>query len=488
MNLILVAVVPLLGVGCSTPEPSVPQSAAATRVNHPAESVVSPRDTAVALAMSRAFRWAAERVLPSVVYVTVEHGTGTTPPRVPIPESFRPFFNMPEEWLPVPPEQRTGTGFVFDGKGHIVTARHVIANGDRFTVRFRNGREYPAKLAGADPVTDVAVLTVDGMMNEGIAMLGDSDSTEVGDWVLALGNPLGLDFTVTAGIVSAKGRQLSGSAAILESFIQTDAAINPGNSGGPLVDVRGRVIGINSAISGGSRFVGYGFAVPINLARRVVSDLLAYGRVRRPRLGVRVSDVTAVDAEVFGLDRVSGADIGGVEPGSPAARAGLTVGDVIVALDDVPIRNATALTTGLAARQPEERITLTIVRDRQRQHVAVTLGEFTPVRDSTGQMPNRRRAASPLDFTVQPITPDVANQHGISQRAGVVITDVAPWSNAAQAGLRAGQVVLQINRQVVTGPADVARIGTALRPGATVSMRVIDPDVGETLINYRLRR
>lgn len=490
MQLPLSVVLSLCTLGCAagSSAPQQPVGTTATAVGPDAPSLQPPPDTTVALALSRTFRWAAERTLPSVVFVSVEGAAANTTSRMPLPEAFRQFFNLPDDALPLPPEQSAGTGFVFDQQGHIITARHVVAQGERITVRFRDGREFPATIAGADPVTDIAVLTIDGTTGYAPAILGNSDSTAVGDWVLALGNPLGLDFSVTAGIVSAKGRQLTGLATALESFIQTDAAINPGNSGGPLVDVRGRVIGINTAITGGTRFVGYGFAVPVNLARRVVSDLLAYGRVRRPRLGVRVSDVTAVDAEVYGLDRVFGADVAGIEPGSPAARAGLRIGDVIIAVDGVPVRDANALTTGLAARQPGDRVNLTLIRDRQRQMVPVTLGEFTDGRDSTRAARPVDRAPSRLDFTVQPLTPALAAELGLTARAGVVVTDVMPWSTAARAGLRAGQLVLHINRQPVATVDDVARIGAGLRPGTPVSVRVIDRELGETLINYRLRR
>jgi len=296
-------------------------------------------DTAIASALSNAFRAAADRALPAVVQVTVERGTQVAGRTVPLPDMFRYFFGLPEggpdQQIPLPPQQSTGSGFIFDQQGHIVTNNHVVADAERVRVRLVDGREYAAEVVGTDPSTDVALLKVRAGNEERLPVLAfaDSDSLRVGDWVLALGNPLGLDFSVTAGIVSARGRQITGRTGALEAFIQTDAAVNPGNSGGPLVDLLGRVVGVNTAIVGGPRFVGYGFAVPINLARRVVSDLLEYGYVRRPRVGVSVSDVTAVDAEAYGLDRIAGAQVKTVEAGSPADRAGIEVGDVVVALD-----------------------------------------------------------------------------------------------------------------------------------------------------------
>ena len=490
MHMLQLLSLSLLGLGCSPSGSSPPDAEAAATMQSVQATPVTllPADTAAALALSRAFRWAAERVLPSVVSVSVERSADSTVPRVPVPDALRQFFSLPDEQLPLPPAQRSGTGFVFDAQGHVLTARHVVVNGDRFLIRLRDGREFPATLTAADPLTDLAVLTIDGAVQNLVAPQGNSDSAAVGDWVLALGNPLGLDFTVTAGIVSATGRQLTGRATALESFIQTDAAINPGNSGGPLIDVRGRVIGINSAISGGSRFVGYGFAVPINLARRVVSDLLTHGRVRRPRLGVRVSDVTAIDAEVFGLPRVFGADVAGVEPGSPAARAGLLLGDVIIALNGTPVRDATALTTGLAALEPGARITLTLIRNREQRDVTVTLGEFADTEDASSAASPPDRPTATLDFTVAPLSAPRAEQLGVAGRTGVLIASVAPWSGAARAGLAPGQVLVQINGQPVASPADVARLAAAVPPGSPVSLRVIDAELGETLINYRRRR
>jgi serine protease Do len=306
--------------------------------------------------------------------------------------------------------------------------------------------------------------------------------------VLALGSPLGLDFTVTAGIVSAKGRQLTGRRLALESFIQTDAAINPGNSGGPLVDLNGSVIGINTAIFGAQRFVGYGFAIPIDLANRVISDLLEYGEVRRPRLGVQISDVTAVDAEAYGLDEVSGADINVVEPGSPADEAGLQIGDVIVAVDGAAVENATDLTTTLARKQPGDDVQLTVFRKGDRKKITVELGRFE-TSEAEGQ--ERRQASRDLTkllgFRVETLTPQIAERLGVERREGVVIAEVAPFSSAANAGIRPGQVVLEINGREVRRVRDVSAIADDLESGDVVSIRLLIPDVGETIVNYRAR-
>ena len=443
----------------------------------------------VARALSNTFRSAANRVLPAVVQVSVERDARrVTAPQQQLPDFFR-FFGIPDDQMQVPPQSGMGTGFIIDSTGYIVTNNHVVADADRVRIRLVDGREFTATVTGRDESTDIAVVRIQAGERADLptVTLGSSDSLRVGDWVLALGNPLGLDFTVTAGIVSARGRQLSGRPGALEAFIQTDAAINPGNSGGPLVDLLGRVVGVNTAIAGGSRFVGYGFAVPIDLAQRVISDLLAHGYVRRPRLGISVSDVTAVDAEAYRLPSISGAEVNTVEPGSPAANAGLQIGDVIVAVDGTSSSDASELTTGLARRQPGDQVRLTVVRGGARRDVSVRLGEFQrPAAAGVQTPPGANAGGATLGLQLQSLTPELRSRLGISGSDGVVITGVQPASAAATAGLRAGQVVLQINGQAVRSVEDARRIAGTLRPGSVASVRVRDPELGETIINYRI--
>jgi serine protease Do len=343
-------------------------------------------------------------------------------------------------------------------------------------------------VTGRDEATDIAVVKIEPGQGAPLPVvaLGNSDSLRVGDWVLALGNPLGLDFSVTAGIVSARGRHISGRPGALEAFIQTDAAINPGNSGGPLVDLLGQVVGVNTAIAGGTRFVGYGFAVPIDLARRVASDLLAHGYVRRPRLGISVSDVTAVDAEAYRLPNVSGAEVNTVEEGSPAARAGLRIGDVVVALDGEAVPDGTALTTRLARRQPGDEVRLTVVRDGARRDLSVRLGEFERPAGSRDTPRPADASGGALGLQLQPLTPELSSRLGISGTNGVVIAGVQSNSSAAAAGVRAGQVLLSINGQPVRSMEDARRLAGGLRTGSVASLRVRDPEIGETIINYRV--
>jgi serine protease Do len=467
-------------------------SAARKQIRQQLGEVPGNPDPQIARALSNTFRAAADRALHAVVQVTVEESASrASQQQQQVPDDLRRFFGFGDAQPgPAPPQTGTGSGVLFDAEGRIITNNHVVANADKLRVRLLDGHEYTAQVVGADPSTDIAVIKIAATNGEKFptVTLGNSDSVRVGDWVLALGSPLGLDFTVTAGIISARGRQLSGEAGALESFIQTDAAINPGNSGGPLVDLYGQMVGVNTAIAGGQRFVGYGFAVPVNLARRVVRDLLAYGYVRRPRLGISVGNVTAVAAEAYHLDRIAGAEVKAVEEGSPAARAGIAVGDVVVALDGRPIETATDLTTELAQRKPGERVRLTLIRNGQRRDVTVELAEFARTRTTADRGTPRATPAARLGFDVAPLTAQIAQELGMRERSGVVVTSVAPYSAAAAAGLRRGQLVLRINDQEVRTPQDVARIAAQLRSGQVASVRVRDPQIGETIVNYRINQ
>lgn len=485
-------------VGCSPGEVAQAQaqdrSRAQAEVREQLGGVPTTLDTTTAAALSGTFRAAADRALPALVYVRVEQertvarGEGRPFPFFDFPG------DSPQERLEVPREGH-GSGFIIDDRGHILTNAHVVSEADRVMVRLLDGREFPAEVVGTDPGTDVAVLRIDP---EGeslpVAQVGDSDRLRVGDWVLALGSPLGLDFTVTAGIVSAKNRSINilgrQSELPLEAFIQTDAAINPGNSGGPLVDLLGRVVGISSAIASPTGvYAGYGFAVPINLAMAVADDLLEYGVVHRPRLGVQIMPVTAVDAEVYGLDRITGAEVVAVTEGTPAAEAGIRPGDVVIAVDDTPVRNVSELQAVVARHDPGQRVTLTLVRYSERLEVPVELGEFELPAE-----PRRVRNAGPPDdellgFSVAPLTPRLADRLDMEAADGaVVIEDVGRLHPAVPQGLRPGQVILRINGEQIGSVEDVERIAESLEPGDVVSLLVRDPERGDVIINYRTRQ
>ncbi len=444
--------------------------------------------------LSSVFRNASRAALPGVVFVEVEsagpagRGTAQNPFRG---TPFEDFFGTPQNPQQQAPRQGSGSGFIISPDGYLLTNNHVVANATRVMVTLSDRRQFNARVVGRDPNTDVAVLKIDGD-DLPVVRLGSTEGLEVGDWVLALGYPLSLGETVTAGIVSAKGRNLGimrqnrDAAAPLEHFIQTDAAINPGNSGGPLVNLRGEVVGINTAIASPTgTYAGYGFAVPIQLARRVADDLIRDGVVRRPRIGVEIRDVEPADVEVFGLPNANGSVVATLQDG-PARDAGVRLGDVIVALDGAVIPHTSALMERIALRQPGERVTLEIIRYGNRQQVTLRLAAFEaePVA-STATAPATRDATSRLGFAASEVTPAIARQLGIQQAGGVVITQVDPLSGVPRSltGLRPTRV----NNREIRSLDDLRRAGSDVRPGGTVSVVGLLPNGNETIVNYRVR-
>ncbi|MDX2060068.1 MAG: trypsin-like peptidase domain-containing protein [Gemmatimonadales bacterium] len=423
--------------------------------------------------MNAAFEAAVKKALPTLVSVQVEAA-----PRPMGSRHGRPSA-LDGRGQTEPPRLGSGSGFVFSREGFILTNNHVVADAAVVTAVLSDGRRFDGvAVVGRDPDTDIAVLKIE---TEGLvpAELGDSESLTIGDWVLALGFPLDLSATVTAGIVSGTGRSLgilSGrpdALAPLEHFIQTDAAINPGNSGGPLADLRGRVVGVTSAIASPTGyFTGYGFAVPINIARRVADDLIRYGEVRRPRLGAFLADVDVADAEIYRLPEVSGAEVIALEPGGPAAIAGVELGDVVIAVDSGPVRHLGDLLTAIARKQPGDSIRLHALRFGRRLDLGVVLGRLQTLGSHSVPAPvHRGPARLGFDVTVNP--------------TGSVVTEVVPYSPAFRAGIRRGQRILAINGRPIGSAEDLATAVRRLRLPGAVSLRVIDPDWGPTIINYR---
>jgi serine protease Do len=439
-------------------------------------------DTTSTARLSAAFRAAAAQALPAVVQIT-------TIAMAEVPHSL-PFDMEPAQQ----PTQGSGSGFIFDGDGYILTNHHVVQNALHVNVVLLDGREYTAEVIGSDPSTDVAVIRIEAERGETLPVieLGDSDHLRVGDWVLALGNPLGLTFTATAGIVSAVGRSIGilrrASETPLESFIQTDAAINPGNSGGPLVDLNGRVVGINTAIeSRTGLWAGAGFAIPIALARKLADDIVQYGTVHRPRLGIEIEDVNAADAEVYSLPAVTGAEIVSVAPGTPAAAAGLQLGDVIVTLNDEPIHTVSELQARVARFQPGDRVRVGFIRYGRSLEATVQLGEFEVTQR---QQPRERqqRERNPLGFNVSTLPPQVATRIGLRGENIPVISRVDPLSSAARANVRPNLVIRQFNGREIRTIRELERAAAAVRPGDVVSMIAIDASAQEQvprIYNYR---
>ncbi len=369
----------------------------------------------------------------------------------PFSEFFRHFFpQIPRSFT----QRALGSGFIIDGDGDIVTNAHVVKGAEKVVVKLQDGREFDAKVVGIDEKTDVALLKIQSPGNLHVAVLGDSDTLQVGDWVVAIGNPFGLMETVTAGIVSAKGRVIG--AGPYDDFIQTDASINPGNSGGPLLNVQAQVIGINSAIfsqSGGN--IGIGFAIPINLVRNVVEQLKAHGKVVRGWLGVSIQDVTPDLAKSFGLKETAGGLVADVTPDSPAARTGIQRGDIVIEYNGTTITEAHQLPGLVAETKVGATVPITVLRNGSPIKLSITVAEMP---GGKAEMAGSQPTGANWGLQVSDVTQDLAQQFNLETTEGVVVTAVAPDSPAQDAGLRPGDVISQVNRQPVHNTAEYERV------------------------------
>jgi serine protease Do len=431
---------------------------------------------------AKAFTRIAREAKPAVVFIQVEKVIEARVPGAPLrfnnpfdlfsDEFFERFFRhrMPEQaprkGRPQQPRQRefkrrgAGSGFIISSDGYVLTNHHVVGGADSIKVQLADGREFDAKLVGSDPRTDVAVVKIDAE-NLPVLATGNSDKLEVGAWVMAIGNPFGLTHTVTVGVVSAKGRSAMG-IVDYEDFIQTDAAINPGNSGGPLVNLDGKAIGLNTAIfsrSGG--YMGIGFAIPIKMAQAIADQLIETGKITRGYIGIVIQDLTPELAKSMDLERQEGILVADVADASPAAKAGLERGDVIVGLNGKPVKKIGSFRNKVALTAPGTEIKLTVVRDGDRKSITVTLGELEPQETAAGG--RQESANEKLGFTVHNLTPDLAERLGYEDESGVVITQVARGSEAARKGLVPGTLILQVNRTEV---ANVQEFNARIRKAA----------------------
>lgn len=367
-----------------------------------------------------------------------------------------PFGNMrPEQPAPKRKSKALGSGFIISSDGYIVTNNHVVAGADKVTVKFNGDKSagLPAKIMGTDEETDIALLKVESPEKLPVLKFGDSDAMEVGDWVVAIGNPFGLSNTVTAGILSAKGRDIHSGP--FDNFLQTDASINPGNSGGPLINREGEVIGINTAISANGQ--GIGFAIPSNLASKVINDLREGKKVSRGWLGVTIQDVNENMAKALGLKKASGALIGSVLPGEPAEKAGLRAGDVIIRVGDRDIDSASSLTRSVANFKPGTNIDVVVLRDGKEMKVTVKLGERAS--HTTASKDSERSEGTELGVNVKPLTPEDARALKLSGDVkGLLVVDVKDGSAAAEGGLRSGDVILSVNLKPVSRTEELSSI------------------------------
>ena len=422
----------------------------------------------------------AKKQNPAVVNISTKTKRRARPPRPPrdprAPGGKDPFQDFYDKFFgnrDKKPRSGMGSGFIIDKEGYILTNNHVIDGADEIVVLIEEGgngeKEYDAKLIGTDSKTDIALIKLilkDGDRKSFPALsLGNSDNLEVGEWVVAIGNPFGLSHTVTVGVVSAKERNIGSGP--YDEFIQTDASINPGNSGGPLLNIKGDVIGINTAIisgnSGGN--VGIGFAIPINIAKGILNDLKEKGTVTRGWLGVMIQKITPDLAESFNLDRTDGALVGDVIPNSPAEKAGIKRGDVIVKFDNHEVKTMESLPKIVGSTTPGKAVKVEVIRDGKEKVLDVTIAIL---KDEAIKV----AALDPIGIQVQDITPDIAQSLNLDNVEGVLVSDVTPGEPGGEAGLKRGDIISEVNRTKVKNTGDYNGIASKLKRGDTALMLV----------------
>lgn len=458
--------------------------------------------TASAKTPPEGFADLAEKLLPAVVNISTTQsikaperggprGQGPEmpqfPPGSPFEEFFREFFerNLPRGQRPEMPQPRRatslGSGFIIDPSGLVVTNNHVIADADEIHVKLQDDTDLKAEVVGKDPKTDLALLRVKTDKPLPYVSFGDSDAVRVGDWVLAIGNPFGLGGTVTAGILSAHHRDIN--AGPYDDFLQTDASINKGNSGGPMFNVKGEVIGINTAIyspTGGS--IGIGFAIPSSLAKPVIEQLKTYGKPRRGWLGVRIQGVTDEIAESLGLDKPRGALVASVSEKGPAQVAGIQPGDVILTFDEKEVSDMRRLPRLVAETPIDKTVKVTVWRKRKEHVLDVKVGELDENEEQAALTPGSDKEKTPpstvnaLGLSLSAVTPELRQRFSLADDvSGVVVTEVANDSPAAEKGIRAGDVVVEVAQEEVKDPAQVAaKIEEAKKAGRKSILLLID--------------
>jgi serine protease Do len=460
--------------------------------------------------LSDAFSAVAEHVRPSVVFVKSQRKEQVA--QMQIPRGFEPFFNFPQQRRQPQIERGSGSGFIVSEDGYILTNNHVVDGAEKVTVQLLDHRQFPARVVGTDPNTDVAMIKIDA---RGLtpAALGSSAATRIGEWVLAVGNPLGeaLTFTVTSGIVSAKGRGLlrlpGRTDRSIQDFIQTDAAINPGNSGGPLVNVRGEVIGINSAIASETGYnVGYGFAIPIDLAKQVMEQLIKNGKVERAALGVYIEEVTPIDAKYVGLPEVRGARIRNYsDENSPAKLAGLEPGDVIITIDGQNVDYVAQLQQIVAFKHPGESVKVEVARKGgERRTVTVRLISAAAIKQPTAQANGNEEQTPeksdtpvgatirPLGITVSPLTAAQTGELNLPASVhGLLVQNVDPDGPAAE--YLAGQnntdspdVIVSVEGTPVRSESELRSALRRAGPGGIVTLIVYNTQGGQRVARVQL--
>jgi serine protease Do len=441
-----------------------------------AEKYSSPKAAPVDLA--NAIADTAQKAMPAVVHIEVTQRVEVPSPPGPFESDpfFRYFFGPPPGPRTYKKEMRgIGSGMVLDGEGHVLTNFHVISGASRITVKTSAGEEFEAKIVGSDPKTDLAVIRIKAAPTIPSIGFGDSDRLRVGEWVVAIGNPRGLEQTVTAGIISAKHRVGVLDPSSYQDYIQTDAAINPGNSGGPLLNLQGEVIGINAAIvseSGG--FEGIGFAIPSNIAKAVAEAIVKHGKVVRGWLGIAVQDLTNSLAKSLNVKGTKGALVTGVTKGGPAEKAGIKKGDVIVSFDGIPLEGVNAFRNRLATSHVGRTVEVGLLRKGEILTIQASIAAYKPTPLQTAA-----ELRGKLGIEVKEISNLEARRRRMETREGVLLTKVDPNSPADRAGLEVGDIIHQVNNQNLRGIQDYARILESIQAGEEVLLLVRDGRTGE---------
>ena len=446
---------------------SLAQDVAINNYNDQNDSNIK-NDFQYAQSLSNVFKYVAKNITPSIVNIksTKKIKRSSTKqfmidPRM---QHFFDFFdkdffdNLDENATPEI-QQGSGTGVIIDKDGHIITNNHVIDEADTIEVKLSNDEVYQAKIIGQDPNSDLAVLKIDAK-DLAPAKLGDSDKVEIGEWVIAGGNPFGLDNTITTGIVSARGRTLSGGSKY-EDYIQTDAAINPGNSGGPLVNLKSEVIGINTAIfSKNGGYMGIGFAIPSNMVRSIVDSLITTGKVIRGWLGIGIQDLSQNLSKSFGYTGTKGALVSYIEKDSPAEKGGVKQGDIIMKINDVEIKDSNHLKNIVAENKPKNKVTLTIFRDKKQLNVDVKLGELKGDKETLSNQSDKDKdiLLEKLGISLEKLNDDNKSLFKFKNEKGLVITKVTPGSIAQIAGLSRGELIVNVNGKVIDNITDFEAI------------------------------
>lgn len=434
--------------------------------------------------MGKAFAGIAEKASPAVVGLKAEKTVTREHPAIrdwPFGDQFDPFGDdffdnffrrrQPRRRSPRPKSRRLdqGSGFIISPDGYILTNNHLVSGAEKVTIKLGEKPEVEAKVIGTDPESDIAVVKIDAK-NLPFLELADSDALEVGEWVIAIGNPFGLSHTVTAGIVSAKGRSNIG-LTTYEDFIQTDAAINPGNSGGPLLNLDGKVVGINTAIIGSTGNIGIGLAIPVNMAKSIYEQLIDSGTVVRGFLGVIIQDLTVELAESFDLKDIKGVLIPEVTEGSAADKAGLKPGDIVIEFEGQPVEKADAFRKRVAMLKPGTKVKIVVFRNGKRKELTAELGERPTKAQIAGAQSDM---LGQLGFAVQNLTDDLAERFGYKGETGVIVSHVEPASLAALAGIKSGTLIMEVNRKPVKNTKDFDKVVEQAAKEGTVLLLIKD--------------